>query len=659
MSSGIRRPEKKGGSAGMRNFGSRNANRPNAAAAAATPARQGNHTDATPLAATAAATGVPSSAQAVDTRGSVEYTLVSSSQPARTHNVMRLLSPKAVDLQSFAAPVKLRRRNKEYYRLKNKKRDEERAAALEAEEKKKRQQLEADGVLMEVDGSTEVKKEESTAPIPLYRERPKADINLIADRGGARSNKRNLFKKRTRQVYFADEEKRRLDIEEARPWVLEDDDESEVWTGSLEGGQNSTYVLFVLTDDGFKVVPVDRWYKFTPKLRYKTLTLDEAEEELKRAQKSEAQDRWIMHKRMLRLDVNADGEAAADGAAAGSQRGQGSGLASRSRLVEREIEDDMGFDDDDGDDDDDDEGGGAKGKAPKKRDSESGRRGGTEEFDFEMEFDDDEELGDVRFEYNEEEAAQKKERRPNTNATGFGSEEEDEDEDDEDPTGDKAKLAAKNKSMRKLLRKREGGIEYKSDDDDNANPYLTPSESESDEEDEEEDAAKKQEGDKPEEATAATAPGTAKPVSGAQQTGKSASSSSSAANALAAAAKKRKRISVAPTGHQHHQPHVRASSPGSATSSKHFKSATAGARSTGATSPTSSSGSPPPSGASADLITKQEIVDLIKSGVNTTKKLITCVRKKLKANPANKVRIQAIVKEVATLKDGELALKRA
>ncbi|KAJ2886018.1 transcription factor IIF subunit tfg1, partial [Coemansia aciculifera] len=481
------------------------------------------------------------------------------------------------------------------------------------------------------------KEEPASALVPLYKERPKADINLIADRGGARSNKRNLFKKRTKQVYFADEEKRRLDIEEARPWVLEDDDESEVWTGSLEGGQSSAYVLFVLTDDGFKVVPVDRWYKFTPKLKYKTLTLDEAEEELKRAQKSEAQDRWIMHKRMLRLDVNADDEAAAGGAASGSQRGQGiggGGLGSRSKLVEREI-DDLGFDDDDDDDDDDE---GSKGKAPKKRGDEGKQRGGVDEFDFEMEFDDDEELGDVQFEYNEEEATQKKDQRLKAGASGFGSEEE---EDEDDVTGGNAKLDAKKKSMRKLLRKREGGIEYKSDDDDKANPYLTPSDSDSDEDEEEESANKKQEGDKPEDAAAAAASSSAaKPAtSGAQQSGKSAtgSASSSAAAAAAAAAKKRKRNSVAPTGHQHHQPHVRASSPASATSHssvdsrKHFRA-----------NPPPSSGSPPPS---ADLITKQEIVDLIKSGVNTTKKLITCVRKKLKANPANKVRIQAIVKE--------------
>ncbi|KAJ2814122.1 transcription factor IIF subunit tfg1 [Coemansia furcata] len=635
MSSGIRRLEKKTGSAGMRNLGSRLNNRPNSAP------RPGNSTsrsDNAPLAAAAAA-----AAAADDTRGSLEYTLMSSTQPARTHHVMRMLTSKAVDLQTFTAPVKLRRRNKEYYRLKNKKRNEEKAEALEAEEAKKRQQLEADGMLMEVDG-VEAKKEESAVPLYMVKEKPKVDINLIADRGGARSNKRNLFKKKTKQVFFADEEKRRLDIEEARPWVLEDDDEKEVWTGSLEGGQSSTYVLFVLTDDGFKVVPVDRWYKFTPKLKYKTLTLDEAEEELKRAQKSEAQDRWIMHKRMVRLDVNPDGEPPEG--PGGSERsrggggGGGGGQASRSKLVEREIDDDIGFDDDD---DDDDEGGSGKGKAPKKRGGEDGRRGGGEDFDFEMEFDDDEELGDVRFEYNEEEATQKKEQRELTNGVTFGFEEE---EEEDDQAASKDKFAARRNDLRKSLRKREGRSEYKSDDED-ANPYLTPSESDSDEEDEEEED-KKKEPEKPEDADKKK-----DPASGAQLTGKPATTSAAAA-AAAAAAKKRKRVSVAPTGHQHH---ARASSPASAASAssgdgrKHFKSAA---------SPASSSGSPPPSSpASADLITKQEIVDLIKSGVNTTKKLITCVRKKLKANPANKVRIQAIVKEVATLKDGELALKRA
>ncbi|KAJ2005162.1 transcription factor IIF subunit tfg1 [Coemansia thaxteri] len=660
MSSGIRRAEKKSsGSSGMRTLGSRQASTSAAVASEARrrtlataamggrTARSGmSEADSMPL---AAATGV-APVQA-DTRTSIEYTLVSSTRPARTHNVMRLQSPKSVDLREFTAPVKLRRRNKEYYRLKNKKKNEEKAALLEQELKKKQMSAAADGSIMEVDGSTEIKKEaasaeaSSTMLVPVVTERPKADMNLIANVGGARSNKRNLFKKLTRQVFFADEEKRRLDIEEARPWVLEDDDEKEVWTGSLEGGQSSSYVLFVLTDDGFKVVPVDRWYKFTPKIKHKTLTLDEAEEELKRAHKSEAQDRWMMQKRMLRLDINADLAAGATGGAGpGGEREAGS-KPTLSKLVEREVED-AGFDDDD----EDDEGGdGRKGKAKKR--SDSGHHGAFDEFEFEMEFDDDEELGDVQFEFNEEKDMEMKEQNRKTRAIGFGPD-ADEDEEDEGDAG--SKLGAVGKTMRKLMRKREGNKDDKSDEEEN--PYLSVSEVDSDEDDEEEDESAKKQGEQKDAAGDAAAAKTQ--AAGAQPSKPAASSSSSVSDskaaAAAAAAKKRKRASIAPTGHQHHQPHARASSPGSVGSGassagsgteprKHFKA---------------SSSSPTSAAASSDLITKQEIVDLIKSGVNTTKRLITCVRKKLKANPANKDRIQAIVKEVATLKDGELALKR-
>ncbi|KAJ2844756.1 transcription factor IIF subunit tfg1, partial [Coemansia erecta] len=348
MSSGIRKAERKsGGSAGMRVIGrgrpsqTGSSSRPNSQRPSSSHKAPGSTRNTAATATTAdadiplaAATGL---APAPEVRNSVEYTLVSTNL-RRTHNVMRFFSSKPVDPETFTAPVKLRRRNKEYYRLKNKKRNEERAAALELEQAKNK-----------AAGATTVEPEKKD-------ERPKADINLIADIGSARSNKKNLFKRRTKQVYFADEEKRRLDIEEARPWVLEDDDEKEVWTGSLEGGQNSSYVMFVLADDGFKVVPVDRWYKFTPKLKYKTLTLDEAEEELRRAQKAETHDRWIMHKRMPALGERAEKEAADAAGAAGkasSSSGGGAGaggsssLKSRSGLVEYEVNDIFADDDDD------------------------------------------------------------------------------------------------------------------------------------------------------------------------------------------------------------------------------------------------------------------------------------------------------------------------
>ncbi|KAJ2535268.1 transcription factor IIF subunit tfg1, partial [Coemansia sp. RSA 1933] len=285
-----------------------------------------------------------------------------------THNVMRFLETSTVNMRDLTAPVKLRRRNREYYRLKNKKRDEERAAYLaaraEAELKigdGKAKPINAelkDPSLIAPDGNASTPRAGGNAQQGTDQQRPKADMGLIADMGGARRNKDNLFKKRTKQVYFADEEKRRLDIEEARPWVLEDDDEKEVWTGALEGAQNSSHVLFVLTDDGFRVVPVDRWYKFTPRLKYKTLTLDEAEEVLKSEQKIDSRSRWIMRKHMQLKDEEEGGK---DKEAAARP-------VKKATLVEYEAMDE----DDDA----------PSGK--RKSGGGGGKNGGFDEFNFEM-----------------------------------------------------------------------------------------------------------------------------------------------------------------------------------------------------------------------------------------------------------------------------------
>jgi transcription initiation factor TFIIF subunit alpha len=65
-----------------------------------------------------------------------------------------------------------------------------------------------------------------------------------------------------------------------------------VTLGALEGSQSSNYVLFVSGAEGFKVLPVSKFYKFTQKPSYKTLTLDEAEEKMKSLKKKN--DRWLM-----------------------------------------------------------------------------------------------------------------------------------------------------------------------------------------------------------------------------------------------------------------------------------------------------------------------------------------------------------------------------
>jgi transcription initiation factor TFIIF subunit alpha len=56
-----------------------------------------------------------------------------------------------------------------------------------------------------------------------------------------------LFKKRTKQIYLAKEDTRELKEQEQRPWILEDIEGQNNFTGTLEGGQRSDYVFFVLT----------------------------------------------------------------------------------------------------------------------------------------------------------------------------------------------------------------------------------------------------------------------------------------------------------------------------------------------------------------------------------------------------------------------------
>ncbi|CAG8510334.1 8230_t:CDS:1 [Paraglomus occultum] len=124
---------------------------------------------------------------------------------------------------------------------------------------------------------------------------PGTDTSQIAPYGNATRNRQNLFKKKTKQVHIAPEESRKLRAEEEKPWVLEDYDGTNTYIGELEGGQRANYALFLLTDDGFKVVCVDKWYKFKSKIRHRTLTIEEAEEAIAKAAKRD-NDRWMMHK---------------------------------------------------------------------------------------------------------------------------------------------------------------------------------------------------------------------------------------------------------------------------------------------------------------------------------------------------------------------------
>lgn len=101
--------------------------------------------------------------------------------------------------------------------------------------------------------------------------------------------RRSRYKKKTKQVKVVDN---KLRYEEYYPWVVEDYEGANVFAGSYEAALlASTHVLFVFDKDGFKLVPAEKVYKFTPRNKYRTLTVEEAEAKM---EKKLEVPRWFM-----------------------------------------------------------------------------------------------------------------------------------------------------------------------------------------------------------------------------------------------------------------------------------------------------------------------------------------------------------------------------
>ncbi|KTW29974.1 transcription factor IIF subunit TFG1 [Pneumocystis jirovecii RU7] len=114
-----------------------------------------------------------------------------------------------------------------------------------------------------------------------------------AGNSAGQNMKLNAFKRKTRQVYAINEAEWKLKQEERIPWVLEDFDGRNTWIGTMEGGQSHNYVFFVFAENGFKVVPASKCYRFNQKNRYQTLSIDEAEAKMN---KRVHIPRWFMKK---------------------------------------------------------------------------------------------------------------------------------------------------------------------------------------------------------------------------------------------------------------------------------------------------------------------------------------------------------------------------
>ncbi|KAM0238954.1 hypothetical protein ACHAP5_008460 [Fusarium lateritium] len=93
--------------------------------------------------------------------------------------------------------------------------------------------------------------------------------------------------------------------EEALPWHLEDAEGKNVWVGNYVSALSESNVAFMIDKSVFRMVPLEKWYRFTSKPPFQPYTIDEAE-----ALMSKKVDvgRWVMkdeEKKAGRQDLEA------------------------------------------------------------------------------------------------------------------------------------------------------------------------------------------------------------------------------------------------------------------------------------------------------------------------------------------------------------------
>lgn len=193
----------------------------------------------------------------VDNRKWTSYTLTAGDNSANgtRYNVMRFQTSKSQDpMSSMTRPIKFARRD-----------------------------------LHEIPHVDAVALPE-TATLPPSTVAPAKPEYSVAPHAG-QTLQRKQFRKRTHEVFQQDEQVRQLRQEEKFPWIIEDSEGQQTFQGSLEGGQGGSYVFLTLTTDGFDVTPLSKFYRFGQRQKYQTMSLDEAEEKMK---KHKSLPRWVM-----------------------------------------------------------------------------------------------------------------------------------------------------------------------------------------------------------------------------------------------------------------------------------------------------------------------------------------------------------------------------
>lgn len=219
----------------------------------------------------------------------MDYPVVTTKRALREslkHHIARFASKKNIDPRDeaqFTRPVRLQRRDP---RARSHEANDEREGIQKAASESSQQMDEAD--------------REDLAARRAAREKERADNQAqIAPSVGSAPKRANISKQKTQQVSKTDmtpEEVARTKIkyEEALPWHVEDFDNKNVWVGNYEAALSETHAVFVLESTGkMRMIPVEKWYKFTAKSQFKPLSIEEAERFMAKKVKD---PRWFMEK---------------------------------------------------------------------------------------------------------------------------------------------------------------------------------------------------------------------------------------------------------------------------------------------------------------------------------------------------------------------------
>lgn len=373
-------------------------------------------------------------------------------------HIMKFQSTRDVDIMGdFSRPVRLHRKDPRNIQFQ----------LTRAEIDKRKREQEEERLKQDPDGKIIIKDElDEEGEVKREYGQSQMDMSQVAPDGGARKAKKNMFKRKTRQINSMNDTKRKLRYEEHYPWVVEDYEGKNVFVGNYEAGSSdTTHVLFVFDKDGFKMVPAEKVYRFTPRNKYATLTLEEAEEKM---EKNLSVPRWLMK----RMEEGASVDTAAPDLRFKNGGSSSTAINSDARKNSKNN---------------------GRGQLRTVLGDTNGRDSDHDDLDFDEEFADDEEAPIMEGDEEENKFSEKKIKKDMLKSAHFDVQSDGEDDLDDLFDTETRKVDKEGKKLKKLLNKTEGGVYDSDDEDDKLNPYLSKSDMESDDDDSDmEDIIKKE-----------------------------------------------------------------------------------------------------------------------------------------------------------------------